>query len=725
MKKIYMVILTMTLGLGIVLGSVPCVWAQESDIDEYTLDEITVTAQKREENQQKVPIAMEVISGDELKELGNRDVEDILRFISNAIINTAADGMRVSLRGIADDSSLFNNLHVSTPTVGVNKDGVYSSRSDSGQGLYDIERVEVLLGPQSTLYANNSPGGIVNIVTASPKTDRFEVSGTLEYGTYDYLHTEGSMNAPLSDTMALRAAFSTAARDGYISNGTDDEDSKSARVKFLVQPNEKFSITVTGEYTTSGGLGRGNVDAFDNQDDVDDPWTSSAEAGSGSSKYAESITGNIEWSLGLADITIIPSYSTNEKSEQTSMTDMMTGETSLRNMENSMWQKGAEMRVGSPSDSSFKWLLGANYYDSWDTMAMHQVGETYSQANDAANKSHAFYGNITYPVTDLLRVTAGLRKSWDTVTNNSAEYNKPREDGTTEDMITYSVNEYSSPDYKLGIEYDLGPEAMLYADWSTSYRMQGMAMPDAEGNYPPPEEMTAYTLGSKNQFLDNKLQVNIASFYYYYKNKKATQMKNETVYEDDPRVMMDLNRDGLIEHVTGALHDANSQTYGDFRSVGIDVSTSWIVTAKDRLDFSISYLNAKWDYLVFDFEYDLVYPMEIYTGQTNTLSPEYTVSATYSHDFHMQNGAVVTARFDSRYQSDYIVEWNPAYDDYRFQEANHISNFSVIYANPDGKWTLTGYMKNIENYATKRSFMMENLTIGPPRTYGAVLSVKY
>jgi hypothetical protein len=116
----------------------------------------------------------------------------------------------------------------------------------------------------------------------------------------------------------------------------------------------------------------------------------------------------------------------------------------------------------------------------------------------------------------------------------------------------------------------------------------------------------------------------------------------------------------------------------------------------------------------------------------------------YSHSFSLPNGGRLTARLDSRYQSSYLVNYVDVYQEINFgptgpvgefnflsrkayieQEAHHISNISAIYSHPDGKWTLTGYVRNLENYAEKKNFMMDSMMIGPPRTYGAVLSVRY
>jgi len=156
MKKILIEVFTLVLGFLIIFYMLPSALAQEA---EFTLEEITVTAQKREENLQKVPIAMDSISGEELALQGTNDVDDILRTLSNVTINTMSDGMRISIRGLTDTSNLDGgtNFKASGSMVGVNIDGAQNNMSSAGQNLFDVERVEVLYGPQSTLYGSNSP----------------------------------------------------------------------------------------------------------------------------------------------------------------------------------------------------------------------------------------------------------------------------------------------------------------------------------------------------------------------------------------------------------------------------------------------------------------------------------------------------------------------------------------------------------------------------------------
>ena len=740
MRKVLMVIFMATIGFRLFLGDVPSMYADEIS-DEFTLEEITVTAQKREENQQKVAVAMEVISSEEINELGRNDIDKILMNISTAIINRGSDGLKVSMRGLTDEQGLLYSIQTSTPTVAVNKDGVYTNRKDSGMALFDVERVEVLFGPQATLYASASPAGIVNVITGAPKTDKYELSGLLEYGNYGLLHTEAMMNAPVSESMALRAAFTTSVRDGYLHNGTDDEDAKSARLRALFQPNENLSLVLTGEHQQSSGLGITNVVEFGTPNEVSNPWTSETdEVPPPRHSSQEMVYANIDWDIGFGTITIIPTYMTRE---QTSSSIKVSGSTTVTTTyEGAGHEKGLEARIASSEYSFFKWLVGFNWYEAYD--GAYRWGTDGSWGDIFTDqKSLAAFGNITYPIINRFRVTGGLRFTKDEYDNVSIRW--PNRDNPDADYPSVKQAEmtYDDPDFKVGFEYDVEDNSMIYGDVSSSYRTQGMAW-DETGKIFPSEKLIAYSFGSKNRFFGNKIQINIASFLYEYQNYLAVGYM-PTINQKDLNNDGDYADTGLVDPDTGQIRnetlsqpDEHAKQVGDVDVVGLDLQASMIITSRDMLDISVSYLKTEFSKLFFDF-YDqtneLGIPDQDYAGQELTFSPEWTININYSHNFFLANGGTVTARCESRYQTSYInyfqdreveldADYNPIVtfiDDIRTQEPYHLSNFSLVYAHPDGKWTISGYVNNIENYAVKKS----RYNIGPPRTYGAVLTVRY
>ena len=755
-KRSLQIVLTLIIGSRFIFAGALVLCAQETATQEFTLEEITVTAQKREENQQKVPIAMDVVSGDEIKELGKNDIESILDNISSAIVNKTGTALRVALRGVSNDLP-DGTVEVATPSVALNTDGVMSNRQQSGQGLFDIERVEVLYGPQSTLYATATPGGIVNVITAAPKTDKYETSATIEYGSYNYLHTEGAVNVPISETLALRGSFSSSNRDGYLTNGGDDENSKSARLRGLFQPNEKLSFLITAETSKVVSQGFGGVVPFIDQDDRENPWASSSSEAANLSQITEKkIYGSVTWDLGLGTLTVTPSYNESSSPSTSSNEDPFTGIVVTTASNRDSDEKGLEVRMASSDDFFFKWIAGFIWYKSKDISDSNSDDGSFNTMYNL-QKIKAAYANITYPVTSRLRATGGARLT--EAINYNYEDKYPYADagggGTSAAGETYprSVEmKYDKPDYKFGIEYDLSQDSMLYADTSTSYRTQG-SIKDADGHPFPPERLRAYNLGVKNRFLGNRLQINISSYYYKYKNYIAL---GGTPYLD----YKDLDGDG--DYDGEGLYDPETETYrneiitvgdpasiqsGDAREYGLDLATSAIITDNDKVNISVSYMNNKFSHLFFDY-LDITneqgIPDQDYEGKSKTFSPRWTIAATYDHNFALPNGGTVTARIEGKFKTKYDLNWcdrtlamdantqSPTVTSlvgYKTQEAFYKADLSAIYTHSDGKWTLTGYVKNLTDYAEKLSYIamgpMTNMMIGSPRTYGGVLSVKF
>jgi iron complex outermembrane receptor protein len=202
------------------------------------------------------------------------------------------------------------------------------------------------------------------------------------------------------------------------------------------------------------------------------------------------------------------------------------------------------------------------------------------------------------------------------------------------------------------------------------------------------------------------------------------------MYKDYPAEVM------VSDPVTGE-RDLGGLTQGDMLMYGVDLQADMILSPNDRLDLSISWEKAEFEKMVFDFINEELEDL-VYTGKRLTFTPEWTVNLAYEHNFDLPNGGNLAARIDSRYQSDMLINFmetasrntptGPVEVDlagYNEQEAYTQTNCSLTYAHPDGKWSLSAYVKNLEDYAVKKNLMFAQLMIGPPRTYGAVISVRF
>ncbi len=243
-----------TLMLGVSLGTVfgsgvaSSVHAQESE-DMFSLEEITITAQKREQSAQDVPITLNAFSGDFLQTVGAEDLRDI---------STYTPGLEIS--GVTQPSFRLRGVETSDfgvgtdPAVGVFIDGVYASRSGAGIIFFsDIERVEVLKGPQGTLFGRNTAAGAISVITRKPVIGETEAQVRLRYGRFDKQQFDGMLNLPLTDTIAMRANFLVNKQDGYVKDAVtgDDygrEENVTGRLQFRWEPSDRTTVNLAYEF---------------------------------------------------------------------------------------------------------------------------------------------------------------------------------------------------------------------------------------------------------------------------------------------------------------------------------------------------------------------------------------------------------------------------------------------------------------------------------------------
>jgi iron complex outermembrane recepter protein len=436
-------------------------------------------------------------------------------------------------------------------------------------------------------------------------------------------------------------------------------------------------------------------------------------------------------------------------------------------MDNSTLQKNAEVRMSSAQDFFFKWIAGAVYYKSdRKNISDNYTDPTQSSHQSSTESNKAVYANITYPFTSQFRGTAGYRYSWDKA--ESVESPAMKGDGT-------SGQDYSSPDYKIGAEYDVSDNTMAFASFSTSYRvnmMGGIGQTSKKGDSVwreiPPEMMKSYTVGSKSRFFDNKVQFNASAYFYDYKNKQFTiddtgmVMQNGTTVKETDYCGKDINgetvsgaagkcpdfnNDGVItsDSYSGMLEDPWSKQFGKFQSFGIDTSTSWIISNNDKLNVSLSYLKTKWVDAKLTYYWWWLWVdangnpanNRDFSGMKNTYSPSWSGSLSYLHNFMLGDFGVLAPQVDFQFKSSYMLNnlskamlansSMPLYANR--QEAYYLVNGDITLTPSSGVWNLNVYVKNATNYAVKTSWNgmggAGTLGLNDPRTFGAVLSVKF
>lgn len=494
--------------------------------------DIIVTANRRVENVQKSSLAIEVVGGDMLASAGVSKVADLQNVVPS--LSSAASGANIStyIRGVGSFSTDAN----ADSSIAYNINGVFISRPNGvGAVFFDLDRVEVLKGPQGTLYGRNASGGAINLITRRPGKE-FSSDVSVDIGNYDLVRVSAAMGGPVSDTFGVRAAVQYAKHDGYLTDGYNDQDDMSARLSALWEPSPDISLLVVGEYTHQEGQGSGPVFRSLLQPQPDYAWTGPSQAppplaaALGPDKIATNgflnstiyaISAELNWDLGPAKLTFLPAYRNTRPHTLTYQPGFYfdTAETAE--------QQSYELRLSNDGDR-LKWVIGGYYFDEDQTQDYTLLARPIQQnrvITQLGTKSYAAFGQATFSVNDAFRLIGGLRYSED----------KKRQDGTSLASLPFPIitDNYGrrSDDnisFKAGAEFDVAPENMLFATVSTGYKAGGFfpsvlatSIPGRDdANQFRPEKITAYTMGSRNRFLDNNLQVNLEGFYWKYQNKQ-------------------------------------------------------------------------------------------------------------------------------------------------------------------------------------------------------------
>jgi iron complex outermembrane receptor protein len=712
--------------------------AQAADSDGAVgLPEVIVTAQRREESLQRAAIAITAVPSDVLSRSGVSDVTGLSQVAPALQIGTiGGTNTQFYLRGVGN----FTANSLSDAAISVNLDGVPLANSSSIQGMfYDLERVEVLKGPQGTLYGRNATGGAINVITAKPKLGGFSGYVNGEYADYNAVKAAAAVNVPIGETTAVRVAAEAAKRDGTFSDDTGDEDRHAFRVQVLTQPNDSFRLLAGGDYAHFGGNGGGQTLYGLNRDDrigITDP-----RAGALRSTFVVGLSGNFltplpqvsfqdntYWGVfaqadldtPLGKLTVIPSYRDADVRYIAQAVSAINDRQQTR-------QFTLEARLASDADQRLSYLLGAFYLNE---SAKQQPGFTQDAFNSHANydidtKSYAAFGRLTYKVTDQFRVTGGLRYTSDDksavigayritlvcvtpsrrcigtpplprtfdvppafVTPNGAPI--PVQPWGTAGAIartTYALNNasktFSKVTYRAGFEYDWAPQSLLYGSFETGFKAGGF-FGTIDNPVFQPETIDAFTIGSKNRFFDNRLQLNLEAFWWTYKDQQVSRFR--------------LNSLGQSEYVT--------ENIGESRLRGFEVEAVARPLANTTLNLAVQYLDAV--------RTDYVYSSAAANGPPATgcpialvgssyrvncndtvapNSPKWTVNAGVQQDFVLGNGGRISLNADGHYQSGYYsgIEELQA----QRQDGYFTANLQAKYSAPDDHYFVAAFVNNV------------------------------
>lgn len=731
--------------------------------EQVGVQDIIVTASRRAENVQRTALSIQAISADDLTRRGINKPEDLSAIAPGVSVATSGNSPQTYIRGVGN----YAANSYAEGAVAYNIDGVYVSRGwATRSALYDLDRVEVLKGPQGTLYGRNASGGAINFLTARPRLGQISGFAEGEVGNYDLWRATAALNLPIGKTAALRASGQITRRDGYLSNGYDDDHSGGARVHLLWEPNTDVSLLLTGSYQGVGGKGAGSVlnpslpgsrwrgisDPAVVRIVRNEPGIGGLLTGFADDGFAKidvyAISGEFSWKFGPATLTLIPAYRDAKLSDRTYVPGFQV------NDDEHDRQTSVEARLSNETPA-LKWVIGGYYFNEEQSNIDGRRLQYVSQGVNAQTvpnfasqiRSYAGFGQATLRVLDALRLTGGLRYTYERKRQAglTSSYGFPNAapplcsgtavfDPSTPspplfcrlDVQLRGRLSYNSWTWKAGFEYDLAPASMLYGNVSTGFKSGGFFAAPAPNTFLP-EKLTAFDMGIKNRFLDNRLQLNIEAFYWKYRDHQEAHLAPTTL-------------PGFFTFVT--------ENAGRAKSYGADVDLQFRPDPNDTLTLKVQYNKSKYDTFVY------THPTAVFgppatgcalgplvngaqkvdcAGFQLVRSPTWTGTAGYSHDFDLASGARITAGVTGQFaSSSYLsIEFIPTtkQDSYATVDAD------LSYTTENRRFSISAYVRNITNegvltQAFRYPFIspanalaapggMVLASIRPPRTVGA------
>ncbi|MDR3175025.1 MAG: TonB-dependent receptor [Desulfovibrio sp.] len=604
----------------------------------YTMPTVTVTAQKREENVQEVPASVGVIDDRAIEERNIREFRDLSGMSPNLNITTAGGPVTYTYLGMR---GRINSNSDMDPTVTVVVDGVpYDDYfTMSALPLFDIERVEVLRGPQSTMYGMNSEAGVINIVTKQPgKTLRALLGANIGTGfgrAKEGGGVRGSLSGPVvEDVLSLGLAFNAVRGGSYIDNMSDSGPSRlgetntgAFRLSAAFTPSDIFDARLNFGYSRieaeNGyiGLPIDNATARAIGQDRREKWR--ADIDFDEDGHVETLYGDLHMRLktSLADVVSVTSL---RHAEQKFETDFDLGGvvspyyppgTGMAGiMENKMHSFTQELRVQSPKDgdSPFEWLAGAFYHnferemDASNPMTMFGTivpgSDVPMMKGTLAGNSFALFGQGTYRLFDKkLGLTVGLRHEW---TEREFEDDLYFTDGKIRESDTQLLPRFS-------VDYRITPENMVYASAAMGWRPGGVLntvvpMP-AYGVNPTKDDLRydketswTYELGTKNEFFDKRLTLNAAVFYSVYSDYQDRYMQGP--------------------------YETYLRNAGEARMAGFEVEAQARIADSLTADLAFGYVHARYETYTDEWGND-------FSGNTVAAVPEFNGSLAVKYSF--------------------------------------------------------------------------------------------
>lgn len=692
--------------------------------------DIVVTAQKRSENMMKVPVAISAFTGDMLQKSGVQGVQGLSVATPAIVYPSTGAYAQPYIRGVGS-RLLQNGLD---PSVATYIDNRYISRQSAVVfDFADVERVEVLKGPQGALFGRNASAGAIRVITKDVGKD---VEGYVKagYGNYNQWTLSGAVNAPLTDDLGVRISAMTSQRDGYATNlvasgrkDWDDRDFTAIRTKVRWTPGEvldaKLSLSYWSQQDNAGndtvalgpqqftsGLASGGITGTD-QKHV-------ATALNGFNKKEE-FAGelNLGFDLGGVQLQSISTYS--------KLDNRLTFDgdgTSSRLVDATVFEDtktfSQELQLSSQGSNTFDWILGAYYFHddtAFDTVIDVGPRIVSNGLQKVRTKSYAVFGQVTWHLSQALSFIAGGRYSHDKKEVQSLA--SPNRGAVTIPATPYEDSQsWAKFTPSATLQYDFG-QTLLYAKFARGYKSGGFNYPVQNQPILSPEVLDMYEVGLKGSFFDRAVRTTLSAYYYDYSDLQVTRAAASGV--------------GVIVTTENA---ANAELYG------LDADVTWTVTPAFTLTGAISWQHSQYkDYLASAKVYRGVLPGGTARGMVDVgfdadghrllRAPKFSAYAAANYDIAVGNGVIpvnLSYAYKGSYDFDFI--YDPANvtqtgtTSALRQKAYSIVNGRIGYHPVSDAWSISGWVNNLFKEKYFDDVVAAGVGIrgsyGAPRTYG-------
>jgi iron complex outermembrane receptor protein len=730
--------------------------------------EIVVTARRTAENVQHVPIAISAFSADTLDKLGATDATSLQGLVPNLNIvqgRGSADSANIYIRGLGQPDA----LQTFDPAVGTYIDDVYLSRIRGVLfNLYDLDHVEVLRGPQGTLYGKNTIGGAIRYITKKPG-QTFYANAEAGVGDRGQYEVKATVMGPVTPTLALGASIYAAGHDDYVKDqlsgrGYNNEDSKAGRLQLAWTPTTNFRMDLSADYTQESPhmtvgqevapVYRINLfqpPTFGTTTTVLYPgssqWNYTSRTGNDLANreplnhagFSATETWNLNPAMTLKSVTAYRHLNYDDSIDidatQYELGDVVVGVTQRQlsqefqfNYEAGPWKVVSGLFFMHEHTDSTQYAFGNDLYDLFGAPypATRYIGD------DLNTDSYAGYVNATYAITPDLHVTGGLR-----YTDEHKRYYRTTNLGTAASAFTFNAaHGWDNVSPSLSVDWQARANALLYARYSEGFQSGGFnGRANSNGQQTPynPETVRTYEIGAKTQWLDRKLTANVAVFYNDYKDFQASVTRSEP----DPVNPDPANPTGAPLIVQTVLNAGKLTTYG------VELDTVYRPIRPLTLDAQVGYLHAAYDTFNDQGYVTAANPTGDRSYQTPAFSPKFTgrLGAAYQWllgDYGFSHGGSITAGGAVSYRS----KMSLAVDDTSpatgapyaglYQGGYALYDARLVWESEDHKYSLGIYGKNLggkiyktdaQNFSSIAGIM--TAYYGDPRTYLVRLTARY